>query len=115
MKNNTGMFGYFKEKKKMLCICKEIEDNYYRASGVQSMAVVQNDSNDYINSSISMEDALYNMRTEEETSTLPSSKSEKEENNNNNKENNNICEECKLKLINNESYQYNNSLNIILC
>jgi hypothetical protein len=109
MNNNTGMFGYFKEKKKMYCIscCKEIEDNYYRVSRVQSMAVVQNDSNDYINSSITTEDALYNMGTEEETSTVPSSNSEKEEIKNNNKENNYICEECKLKLINTESYLYN--------
>ena len=107
--NNTGMFGYFKEKKKMYCIscCKEIEDNYYRASRVQSMAVVQNDNNDYINSSITTEDALYNTGTEEEASTVASSHIEKEEIKNNNKENNYICGECKLKLINTESYLYN--------
>ena len=112
--NNTGMFGYFKEKKRIYCIscCKEIiEDNFYRASRVQSMASVQTDNDDLINNSISNEEVLYNNKIEVENDNLQTSNNEKEESkeskNNSNKENNYICEECKLKLVDTESYLYN--------
>ena len=114
--NNTGVFGYFKENKKIYCIscCKEIDDNYYRASRVQSLV------NSEIDNSIGTEEDLYSSKIEDENRSSNLSKNnnnnkeddkknnEKEEDkNNNNKETNYICEECKLKLINTESYLYN--------
>ena len=113
--NNTGVFGYFKENKKIYCIscCKEIDDNYYRASRVQSLV------NSEIDNSIGTEEDLYSSKIEDENRSSNLSKNnnnnkeddkknnEKEEDKNNNKETNYICEECKLKLINTESYLYN--------
>ena len=113
MNNNTGVFGYFKDKKKIYCIscCKEVGDNYYRASRVQSLSNIQTDSNDITNNSITCEEDLYSTKVDDTVSCSSNlENSEKEETKNNNKETkdtNYICEECKLKLINTESYLYN--------
>jgi hypothetical protein len=109
MNNNTGVFGYFKENKKIYCIscCKEIDDSYYRASRIQSLV-----SSEIENSIINEED-LYSSKIEEETgndSRMNIDNKEKEEERNNNIDynyTNYICEECKLKFQNTESYLYN--------
>ena len=118
--SNNNIFGYFKDKK-IYCVscCKEIEDNYYRASRVQSLSNIQGDS---LENSSTCEDTLFLIKNDDESngSSNINSNNDKEENNKNNKENkdkdkdnkdnkeiNYICEECKLKLINIESYLYN--------
>ena len=97
--SSTLYFGYFKERK-IYCIscCKEIEDNYYRASRLQSISNMKNEIDDN-NTSMTSEDNS-NKNEDESTSSY-------NENKNNNKNTNYICEECKLKLINTESYLYN--------
>ena len=98
--NSSIKFGHSKDKK-IYCIscCKEIEDNYYRASRVQSFANFQNDPNEN-----NPDNILYSNKTEIESNDPSEINGNK---NNKDKENNYICEECKLKLVNIDSYLYN--------
>ena len=106
--SNSNIFGYFKEKK-IHCVscCKEIEDNYYRASRVQSLNEVKDDSTN----TTTCEESLYSPKHEDDNNiSINYNLNEKEINkkdNKDNKDNNYICEECKLKLINTEYYLYN--------
>jgi hypothetical protein len=102
--SSTNIFGYFKEKK-IYCAscCKEIEDTYYRASRFQSISNIRDDSID-----ISSEYKQTPIKKENESSNNSKNvQNDKDEDKDNNKDINYICEECKLKLINTESYLYN--------
>ena len=100
--SSTNIFGYFKEKK-IYCAscCKEIEDTYYRASRFQSISNIRDDSID-----ISSESKQTPIKKENE-STNNSKNVQNDKDEDNSKDINYICEECKLKLINTESYLYN--------
>ena len=110
--NNNNIFGYFKEKK-MYCIscCKEIKGDYYRASRFQSFSNFLSEEIDNNNISNNSEEDLYSEKNDNEISTNSNQNNindkEEEEETNDKEKTNYICEECKLKLINTESYLYN--------
>ena len=102
--SSSNLFGYFKEKK-IYCAscCKEIEDTYYRASRFQSITNFRGDSLDITNNN--QEPPI--KQDDENAGSTKTIRKDREENKEDNKDINYICEECKLKLINTESYLYN--------
>ena len=100
--NNSIKFGHSKVKK-IYCIscCKEIEDSFYRASRIQSFANDKIDTNDN-----NAENILYSEKSDIEANNINEINSDKNDKNKD-KDTNYICEECKLKLVNTDSYLYN--------
>ena len=91
---NTGVFGYFKERKILCLSCNnEIEDNYYRSSIESNRKSEMNED--------------YTLSNKENTTKIEDENNSNNNENKNNNDNNYICEECRLKLKNTESYLYN--------